>query len=312
MKTSLLFLASLFLLGWVNAQPGYIGNIQVTQGTGEYKRVVDILFDLSGGDPLYYISLEISFDDGMTYDPVDPNEVTGSLTVSPGMDIHLVWDGRLSYPGLTSEMSRLKINATTWYCGNPITDNRDGQIYNTVQIGTQCWMAENLNVGIQVLPYGQSNNGIIEKLCFGNDPAYCDVYGGLYEWGEMMNYTTGEFNQGICPSGWHVPSLNEWETLIQYLGGSAVAGGKLKETGFTHWNAPNTGATNESGFTALGSGKWEDGYNSINQFGSFWTGFFNGEDHFIKYIPHNAGSITTGYSYYEYPNSMSVRCIKNE
>jgi uncharacterized protein (TIGR02145 family) len=312
MKTPFLSIVLFFILSWANAQPGSISNIQVTQGTGEYQRVMDIVFDLTGNDPIYIISLEISFDNGASYDPIDPGEVSGSLTVSPGMGIHLVWDGRLSYPDLTSDVSRLRIIATTWQCGNPITDSRDGQIYNTVLIGSQCWMAENLNVGIRVSPYGQSNNGIIEKLCYGEIPANCDEYGGLYEWGEMMNYTTGETNQGICPTGWHIPTLNEWETLIGFLGGPSTAGGKLKETGFNHWNEPNTGASNESGFTALGSGKWEDGYNSMDQAGLFWTNFFNGEDQFLKYVQFNSAAIGSGYSYYEYRNCLSVRCIKNQ
>lgn len=312
MKTLTLSLTFLLMLSLANAQPGSISNIQVTQGTGEYQRVVDILFDLAGNDPIYYISLEISFDNGASYDPIDPGEVSGSLTVSPGMGIHLVWDGRLSYPDFTSDLSRLKIIATSWQCGDPITDSRDGQIYSTVQIGSQCWMAENLNVGIQVPPYVQSDNGIIEKLCYDELSANCDEYGGLYEWGEMMNYTTGEFNQGICPSGWHIPTLNEWETLTLFLGGPSAAGAKLKETGFVHWNEPNTGATNESGFTAFGSGKWEDGYNSLHQVGAFWTNFFNGEDQFLKYLLFNSAAIGSGYSYYEFHNSMSVRCIKNQ
>jgi uncharacterized protein (TIGR02145 family) len=199
----------------------------------------------------------------------------------------------------------------SWSCGDPIIDTRDNQSYTTVQIGDQCWMAENLNVGDIVLPYEQSNNSIIEKLCYNNTATNCDEYGGLYEWNEMMNYSGAENSQGICPAGWHVPGLGDWDILIQSSGGASVAGGKLKETGYIHWVEPNTGATNESGFTAFGSGKYEDGYGLLNQYGSYWTSFFNGEDQFLKYVRYNSGSIETGYSYFEYSNCNAVRCIKD-
>ncbi len=146
-----------------------------------------------------------------------------------------------------------------------------GRIYQTVQIGTQCWMRENLNIGTMVISTAAgsahsdcSNNGMIEKYCYNNDAAYCDVYGGLYDWDEMMGYTTAAGVQGICPPGWHIPTDTEWCTLTKYLDISVNcndwnwsgtnAGGKMKVTGYTHWHAPNAGATNVSGFSAPGAG----------------------------------------------------------
>jgi len=99
----------------------------------------------------------------------------------------------------------------------------------------------------------QSNNSEIEKYCYGNDLNTCLTYGGLYQWNEMMQYSLIPSVQGICPSGWHIGSMNEWQTLTNFLGGSGVAGDKMKESGYVHWNPPNTG-TNESGFTALPGG----------------------------------------------------------
>ena len=101
-------------------------------------------------------------------------------------------------------------------CGQPLTDSRDGQSYNTVQIANQCWMAQNLNVGSKINGSDeQSNNGTIEKYCYNNDAANCAVYGGLYQWDELMNYLTSSNatpsgRQGICPDGWHIPSEAEW------------------------------------------------------------------------------------------------------
>jgi uncharacterized protein (TIGR02145 family) len=153
------------------------------------------------------------------------------------------------------------------YCGTPVTDSRDGKIYNTVMIGTQCWMAKNMNIGTMTdANFDQSNNQIIEKYCYDMNEANCNVYGGIYQWGETVQYYNGASNttlwnpaptgnvQGICPAGWHVPTNGEWTTLVNYLGGASIAGGALKEAGYSHWHSPNTGATNSSGFTALPGG----------------------------------------------------------
>ena len=130
-----------------------------------------------------------------------------------------------------------------------------GKTYNTVQIGTQCWMRENMNIGTQVpITTTQTNNAVIEKYCY-NDSTYdCDVYGGLYQWNEMMQYSATPGAQGICPTGWHVPTEAEAITLATYVGGAPAAGGKLKEAGTGHFRSPNTGATNEFGFTMLATG----------------------------------------------------------
>ena len=164
----------------------------------------------------------------------------------------------------------IAVNSGSFICGNLLSDSRDGKTYATVQIGSQCWMKENLNYGTRITgTTSQTNNGIHEKYCFNDLDSYCTLYGGLYQWGEMMNYTSASSDspsgrQGICPAGWHIPSNDEWCTLEAYLEppgncaqtswtGTSI-GGMLKETGTTHWNSPNTGATNASGFTAISSG----------------------------------------------------------
>lgn len=140
--------------------------------------------------------------------------------------------------------------------GNTVTDI-DGNTYNTVTIGTQVWMVENLKTT-------KYRNGDTIANVTGNSAwaatitgAYCNynnnanssiTYGRLYNW-----YAVND-NRKIAPTGWHVPTDADWTTLTTYLGGEGVAGGKLKETGTTHWQSPNTGATNETGFTALPGG----------------------------------------------------------
>ena len=141
-----------------------------------------------------------------------------------------------------------------------LTDFRDGKVYKTVKIGNQWWMSENLNIGQRINGIdNQTNNSIIEKYCYDDDENNCNVYGGLYQWNEMMDYNPSDSGvvgttQGCCPVGWHLPTKKEWETLINYIGDSATAGGKLKEAGYEHWSPPNTGATNETGFSALPGG----------------------------------------------------------
>jgi uncharacterized protein (TIGR02145 family) len=169
-----------------------------------------------------------------------------------------------------SNADTVKISFFT--CGATLYDERDGRTYPTVQIGNQCWMAANLNVGI-LLGYGQSpsDNDTIEKLCYFYYEPLCNLYGALYQWEEAMGYILSEGTQGICPDGWHIPKENDWETLVDYLGGTIVAGGKLKETGFDYWDEPNTGATNESGFSARGSGQYAVTFQAIRTDSFIWS-----------------------------------------
>lgn len=203
--------------------------------------------------------------------------------------------------------------APSFVCGNPLIDSRDGKSYSTVLIGSQCWMAQNLNVGTKILGSAdQANNGIIEKYCYNDDENMCNVYGGLYQWDEAMQYSTIEGVQGICPSGWHLPSDAEWTTLTTFLGGQALAGGKLKEAGYTHWVSPNTGASNSSGFTTLPGGyRSPYGYfGSLNSYAYLWSSSqfdptlswsrFFGYDY--EFVAHN---------YIDKPNGFSSRCVLN-
>jgi uncharacterized protein (TIGR02145 family) len=104
--------------------------------------------------------------------------------------------------------------ATNIPCPGTPTVTYEGQVYNTIQIFSQCWLKENLNVGTMI-PGTQdmSNNSVIEKYCYNNEQDSCTKYGGLYQWGEMMQYTSQQGVQGICPSGWHLPSDEEWKVL---------------------------------------------------------------------------------------------------
>ena len=104
--------------------------------------------------------------------------------------------------------------ATNIPCPGMPTVEYEEKVYNTIQIFSQCWLKENLNVGVMISGgLNPSNNSIIEKYCYNNKPDSCSKYGGLYQWDEMMQYTTQQGAQGICPSGWHIPTDEEWKVL---------------------------------------------------------------------------------------------------
>lgn len=113
----------------------------------------------------------------------------------------------------TSETFILQF-ATNIPCPGTPTVEYEGQIYNTIQIFSQCWLKENLNVGIMINGNNEmEDNGIIEKYCYDNLESNCDIYGGLYQWNEVMQYTTQQGVKGICPDGWHIPTDEDWKVL---------------------------------------------------------------------------------------------------
>lgn len=206
-----------------------------------------------------------------------------------------------------------------------------GQTYTTVRIGNQCWMKENMNIGNMIFTgtYA-SNNGIVEKYCYNNNPANCQVYGGLYNWNELMQYSTVNGTQGICPQGWHIPTFEEFATLLIMLdstlifgtassGSAYITGGNtisqtLREQGTAHWSASNYPGTNISGFTALGSGIEADGFYGLMFDTRWWTSThcINGSttDQAYRIILTNNPGIHFNCVYVTDLN-YSVRCLKD-
>ena len=208
----------------------------------------------------------------------------------------------------------------------PVTLNgvrdHDGNYYKVVRIGSQIWMAANLNVGTNIpMDKSPGDNGIIEKYCYSDSKTNCDIYGGLYSWNEMMQYNASDSaligtTQGICPVGWHIPTQKEWLTLAENLGGGDVAGAYLKEAGISHWSAPNLGATNESGFTALPGGFYAalytpPDYFQLDSVGFFWTSteYYQNSKAYEQHLFPDSEALT----YFPGPkyNGNSVRCLKN-
>ena len=133
-------------------------------------------------------------------------------------------------------------SAAAFVCGNNLTDIRDSKIYPTVQIGTQCWMAANLNYGKYISSSQfQVDNCIAEKYCYNDNLVNCNNYGGHYQWDEMMQYDDTPANQGLCPPGWHVPMENEWQILFTFYKGEELAGGFLQDQGINDFRVRRTG-----------------------------------------------------------------------
>ncbi len=185
-----------------------------------------------------------------------------------------------------------------------------GKTYNTVQIGNQCWLKENLDVGTMITSNSgddnQTDNGIIEKYCHDNDEANCTTYGGLYQWNEAMQYVTTEGTQGICPSGWHIPTYAEMQTLESYVNDEAA---KLVDESQT---TSGYTATNETGFSALFAGyRYYDGsFGLLGYYAGFWSSTEGSSDY--------ARSMYLGSSYstVNFVNDFelygfSVRCLKD-
>ncbi|MBA7540885.1 hypothetical protein ES705_33188 [subsurface metagenome] len=194
----------------------------------------------------------------------------------------------------------------------------DGNVYDTVTIGAQMWMKENLKVthyrNGETIPNFTDNTTWGDLLtggrCYYNNDsaANASVYGALYNW-----FTVND-SRNLCPIGWHVPTEAEWTTLSDYLGGDSVAGGKMKEIGAAHWTGVNYGATNESGFTALPGGyrPHDDGiYEAIGEAGYWWSATeYNANSAWDRNV--NTGSAAI-YPYYNDGKGygFSVRCLSN-
>jgi len=245
----------------------------VTAQPKDLNAVNTATFTVSASGSKLYYHWQVSMDGGITWQvitdggtsPHYSGTLKDTLVIS---NIPISYNNYL-YRCLVKNAcgAELSMPATMFVCGATLADSRDGKNYPTVAIGSQCWMAKNLNYGTRINgTTEQTNNSIAEKYCYSNLESNCDVYGGLYQWGEMVQYLNGASNntewdpvptgnvRGICPDKWHLPTTNELTTIINHLGGSSYAGGKMKQAGFSYWQSPNTGATNSSGFTALPGG----------------------------------------------------------
>lgn len=195
------------------------------------------------------------------------------------------------------------------------TDSRDGNVYKTIKIGNQVWMAENLKylpsvselgiISVEIPCYnvhgysGTSLAGAKASFNYG-------AYGVLYNWAAAKT---------ACPAGWHLPTIEEWTQLADYLGGKSFAGLKLKETGTGHWQTSNPDVTNETGFTALPGGFRDfDGTFKSTGYRGYWWSATEGSEYFSVWHIHLSYN-ASGMGMDSFANSkaggLSVRCVKD-
>jgi uncharacterized protein (TIGR02145 family) len=250
------------------------------------------------------------------------------LNVSATGDTLFVGDGSfVIVPGI-SEANSFTTGTTLHTCGAPNVHNPDltygtmtdqeGNVYKTIVIGTQEWMAENLNTSIyrngdaiatnlDIIAWEATSSGAWSY--YNNDENNTCPYGKLYNW-----YTCVDA-RGLCPAGWHVPSDGEWTVLMGFLGGASEAGGKMKSTGTSQeltglWSSPNFEATNSSGFSAIPGGNRSNGYSDAGNIGYYWSiTDIDANNAAVRYMSFE-GSNADGFNF-PMQAGFSVRCLRD-
>jgi len=230
-----------------------------------------------------------------------------------GPGIHPIW---YSYTNRFSCTRSDTLHITVLFnvpfaCGDTIVDIRDGKSYPTVQIGTQCWLASNLNYGTQVLHQTmQRDNCTPEKYCYLNQLARCTSTGGLYQWDEMMEYSENPGVKGLCPPGWHIPSENDWTILFNNFINNGFAGNPLKIPGYSGFNAIPDGVR-------FNNKVWRFGQEETTVNTTFiWSSNAHGEE---KAWAHGMTDLLSDHDYSPsvsfYPssriNGFAVRCLQD-
>jgi uncharacterized protein (TIGR02145 family) len=215
--------------------------------------------------------------------------------------------------------------ASPFVCGDLLVDPRDGKSYETVSIGNQCWMAENLNVGEEIVSTNaQTFNGLIEKYCYLNESTYCESHGGLYQWAEMMQLPdsckthecasiVAAEHQGICPPGWHVPTDQEFKDLEVALGMSSAEADMLN-----CWRGAPVGEMmmqgGSSGFEGLLSGRCASNgsFSLINSYEYPYTADEYGATYAYRRCLRSGDNSVGRWNTFPKTYAMSVRCVKND
>lgn len=210
----------------------------------------------------------------------------------------------------TSWISLSSTAPSSFVCGTDQVADADGNLYDTVLIGSQCWMAENLNVGTMVNgSTAMTKNTVIEKYCYSNDTNICATDGGLYQWDEMMQYSATEGVQGICPNGWHLPTDTEWKTMEMALGMTQA------QADSTGWRGVDQGTQlkdgGSSGFQALLAGirSTNGSFYYRGTYALIWSSTESGSAAWYRTLDSSEARV------YRYTNNkalgFSVRCIKD-
>jgi uncharacterized protein (TIGR02145 family) len=263
------------------------------------------------------ISMEVSSDNGTKWDYNYNSPTAATGDIGPGINSQdgLIKTITWTYSGVENSNFQIRIYANDETAGGSpcpgiATVDYLGKTYNTVLIGDQCWLKENLDVGTMINGSDTSkNNGIIEKYCYNDDTANCTTYGALYQWDEAMQYVTTSGAQGICPTGWHIPDTTELVTLSTIVRGTGN-GNALSAIG-------QGAGTNTTGFSALWAGIRDHSsflFVYLNTFVYHWssTVYNDGQAPWAGYmITQNDTDFNVVIDFLHELYGFSVRCIKN-
>ncbi len=275
-----------------------IFNLNIGQGT-----VVSGMFaDIDWGADSYFLKVAMDVTGGSSYVDMGTSQLLSVPYSLYAGSIYVHYSNDTLYIG-----DQFVVLSGSGPPPGTVTDY-DGNVYETIEIGTQTWLKQNL----KSLHYADGTI-IDEVYAYENNEAYVNDYGRLYTWNAAMKLGKSKTNrsQGACPDGWHIPSKVEAEILQDFLGGHMVAGGKLKETGTTYWNSPNTGATNESGFSSHGSGQrgQSGNYTNLKQSFQMWTSTENNDKAYHMSNLYNSDN--TAFEAHIKTIGFSVRCLQD-
>ena len=306
----------------------FSGNEQSGEIETELADLVVVLVKDINGNAVAGVTINFSITEGSVSSETEITDANGKAGIN--------WTLGSTMGSQTLTVTAYKLDGITELSGSPLTftatgtapssvTDIDGNTYDAVEIGNQVWMAEDIKVthyadGTEIpnvtTDGNWSNLSSTDKAyCFYNNASNTD-YGALYTWAAAMNGAGSSTSnpsgvQGVCPDGWHLPSDSEWTELTNHLGGINVTGGKLKETGTTHWISPNTGATNESGFTALPGGyrfHIIGSFDDLGYYGNWWsTTQETTNAAWYRSMSYNASSIVKANT--DKADGYSVRCI---
>jgi uncharacterized protein (TIGR02145 family) len=249
-------------------------------------------FKLKGGIPLggTYSGPGVNSLTGM-FDPSSAG--TGTKTIT-----YTYTNAALCSANATHPITVVSTPAFT--CNNNMTDVRDNKVYPTILIGSQCWLAANLNYGTQIAAStSQRDNCKVEKYCYNDLTASCEQRGALYQWDELMCFDETPGIQGLCPPGWHIPTESDWNTLFAVYINNAFAGSPLLYSGYSGFNALLAGTMHMNknwDFQNFATFFWSSSAHGITK---AWAHGLNDYDHSVSFYPSSRA------------NAFSVRCLKD-
>ncbi len=240
---------------------------------------------------------------GGTYSGPGVNSITGYFNPSAaGVGVKTIsYSYQNIYSCSDSKNRTITVQPSpSFTCGGLLTDLRDGKTYPTVLLGTQCWMQKNLDYGSAISAVNhQKDNCLAEKYCYNDIASNCSLYGGLYQWDEMMQFMDTPAQQGLCPAGWHIPTQAEWLVLFNYYQGQGLAGKPMQDSIISGFKALENGVN-------YSNASWNfKGFASI-----FWTSTPSGS---IKAVSHGMNLINFSVSdyYSNRSNAFGVRCVRD-